>query len=879
MNTSKLIPSAFAAIAVATSAALPLAATATTTIVHDAARDLCLNQANAATYTNAYGGVWTFMRADSNTGNRTVLPSYREGEGTHTVGETSQAVVYQRGPAMATSGTETNPRFAVNQTAWNDTTENWRGSGHPAIPSGSLSCHPGKLQDGKRCAVLRFTVPRSGTYRVVARAWDQNTGTRGVSLLVNGAVQGSRQTWSGNASAPVTKDFSLAAAAYSAGDTIEFAIDGNNTYSANATGLEFKIEETVEDAVDAAASFRAGQSAASPPNPFSDSFGSWSAIETDGLVTDKTRTNMPAASAVVSEQGTSISGWGENATSSPYLRVNMADAMVVTTNANGTTSTTQGRAFAPREFMLHPKNGANAAVVLRVIPTAGGIYDIGISARDMNNTKTEFTADDGVNVWLLNGGRALGKMRVSAERTSASGTIFVPEVRVAPGIPVEVVVDNCGKNGNDLTGLVAAFVKRDIPCASWSANSAMIASEKSGSPSNPFSQNGATWTAGYCAGGLNGPFTAYGTRYDVGTAITGWKFGTAANIPRIAANKAGRILTATEAGGQLPLGEGALMGHPSRDNGATAVRFTAPRYGVYSASAWATDFSHETKYVAEDNGVAVHIMAGGKSLDSTIVNASPHGSWASVPGQGVVGKDRIYLKSGETIDFVIDMNGYQNNDATELYAWVDEDAELTAKTVLSVDLDGAASAGTYSGTARMGYSGGVWTRLAVPDGAAAVESRPLKDSGTGERTGAVLVLSKAGGIAATADGGATDTTASALFRDGVVSTGTSDVTTFTLTGLLPEADYDLYLYSRAKSGDAVVNGAFASGGAEAVSTEEWFADNGGDYAVLKVRSDASGVASGTFRSASDATAVWGGLQIVGPGYAGYVPEATVLFCR
>ncbi|MBR4613407.1 MAG: hypothetical protein IKO40_11915, partial [Kiritimatiellae bacterium] len=633
MNTSKLIPSAFAAIAVATSAALPLAATATTTIVHDAARDLCLNQANAATYTNVYGGVWTFMRANSNTGNRTVLPSYRESEGTHA----GQTVVYQRGPAMGTSGTETNPRFAVNQTAWNDTTENWRGSGHPAIPSGSLSCHPGKLQDGKRCAVLRFTVPRSGTYRVVAKAWDQNTGTRGVSLLVNGQVQGNRQTWTGNASSPVTKDFSLAAAAYSAGDTIEFAIDGNNTYSANATGLEFKIEETVEDAVDAAAAFRLSQSAASPTNPFKDSFGSWSAIETDGLVTSYTRAALLVASAVVSEQGTSISGWGENATSSPYLRVNVADAMVVSTNANGTTSTTQGRAFAPREFMLHPKNGANAAVVLRVIPTEGGIYDIGISARDMNNTETEFTADDGVNVWLLNGGRALGKMRVSAERTSASGTIFVPEVRVAPGIPVEVVVDNCGKNGNDLTGLVAAFVKRDIPGTSWSANSAMIASE-SGSPSNPFSQNGATatWTAGYCADGLNGPFTAYGTRYDFGTApITGWKLGTSSNIPRIAANTAGRILAASENGAQLPLGEGALMGHPSRDNGATAVRFTAPRDGVYSASAWATDFSHETKYVAEDNGVAVHILAGGKSLDSTIVNASPHGSWASVPGQGV----------------------------------------------------------------------------------------------------------------------------------------------------------------------------------------------------------------------------------------------------
>ena len=204
---------------------------------------------------------------------------------------------------------------------------------------------------------------------------------------------------------------------------------------------------------------------------------------------------------------------------------------------------------------------------------------------------------------------------------------------------------------------------------------------------------------------------------------------------------------------------------------------------------------------------------------------------------------------------------------------------MTAKTVLSVDLDGASSAGTYSGTARVGYTGGVWTRLAVPDGAATVESRPLKNSGTGERTGAVLVLSKVGGISATADDGAMDTEASALFRDGVVSTGTSDVTTFTLTGLLPEADYELYLYSRAKSGDAVVNGAFASSGANAVSTDKWFVTEGGDYAVLTVRSDANGVATGTFSSASDATAVWGGVQIVGPGFEEFVPDATTVIFR
>ena len=49
----------------------------TTNIVHDAARDLVLNSASTAVYTNFYGGVWSFMRSKTYNGARTLLPSVR----------------------------------------------------------------------------------------------------------------------------------------------------------------------------------------------------------------------------------------------------------------------------------------------------------------------------------------------------------------------------------------------------------------------------------------------------------------------------------------------------------------------------------------------------------------------------------------------------------------------------------------------------------------------------------------------------------------------------------------------------------------------------------------------------------------------------------
>jgi len=202
----------------------------TTNIVHDAARDLVLNSANKAVYTNFYGGVWSFMRASSYTGERTLMPGVRYRTDTETDASGGNfnpprdnlPIYWERGPAKGNSS----PCFSVNPSPWPDTKTFMRGADYPAIQPGELSCHPGNTTDaGNQCVVLRFTVPRAGTYAVTAKAWNRNTGWTAVALLVNGTVKSARQAWKSPATAVVTNDFSLAAATYAAGDVIELTVD------------------------------------------------------------------------------------------------------------------------------------------------------------------------------------------------------------------------------------------------------------------------------------------------------------------------------------------------------------------------------------------------------------------------------------------------------------------------------------------------------------------------------------------------------------------------------------------------------------------------------------------------------------------------------
>ena len=880
------------------------AAHGVTNIVHDAARDLVLNTDSKAVYTNLYGGVWSFMRASSYAGTvaRTLMPSVRSRPGTETDASGANFkpqrdnlhIFWERGPAKASASS---PCFCVNPSPWPDTNTFMRGADYPAIQPGEISCHPGDTTDaGNQCAVLRFTVPRAGTYAVTAKAWNRNQGWTAVALLVNGTERSPRRVWKSPATAVATNDFSLAAATYAAGDVIELTVDGDNTYNSNATGFEFKIAEEVEAVYDASSAFLANRLSENPANPYSDAFGTWTAYCTTnytGAFSPATalREKLNSVKYTRVTQGDVLAGLAWYGTI-PYITANFSGAMAVETNSAGLATSARCRAFLPGELNIFPGGGGGASTILEVLPAEDGIYDVGLAVRDMLYGAS--SADGGANVWLLQGDKVLAKRYISVERGapySSSDTIFFQDVRLMPQIPLAVAVDNYnGENNSDGVGTHWTFIRKRAFSATYDANAAMKANMTSASPSNPFTHNGVMWTAGLCAGGWRGAFTPYAMRQtgQCGGTADGWG-ETAGTSPFIRMNTSGRTITATEAGSNFAVGTDALMGHPKSDNSATALRFTAPSDGIYTATIWAKDHAHQSNPdpTAYDTGVDVHLIAGGRHAAQEIINVHPN---AHRPVSCQLTGDRLYLKAGETVTFAIGANGAYYSDLTSFYAWLDPDAEAEGLQRVNIDLNGAASgetASTFAGAGRVGFTGEKWNGVAAADGAAAVESRALYASDGATRTGAQLAIRRGEDvIAASAANLATDTAAGALFADGVVSANSSDAYTFTLTGLLPNTDYECYFYSRALTGAppatsaSVVRGTFTAGGATATSEKTWFADSFGDYARLDVRSDANGEITGTFRSASaTGAAFWCGLQVLGPGFAPYVPKGTVIIIR
>ena len=633
------------------------------TIVHDAGRDLVLNSRSAFVYTNAYGGVWSYMSAASYqpSSPRTLLTDVRY----YTNNVSSMVkdalwydVVLMRGPSIVPGGAYQLPVIAVNQGNVSATSY-LTAAGFPDIPPGQIALHP-----GARCAVLRFTMPRDAVYTVTARIWNQNIGLIGMSLQTNGVLTQARQVWKGSERKNQVCDLSLPAKTFKAGDWVELVVDDDAKLNSNAAGVTFEIAEEVLGVIDAGTAMHANMTAASPANPYTVSEGAWQAFhgKAGTSATNFTR-NLLATGYVRSTQGSNARGFAVNG-GLPWCVVNATGGYVVETNAQNRATFCQGRALAPDELMMHPQDQNGFQTVgVRFTPDANGIYDIGVTARDLSKANYA-DAGSGVNVWLLQGLQVLAKTYVSLEHNPSCDTIFLRGVPVLSEIPVEVVVDAEGDINSDSTGITFAMVKTcDIP-PEFDASAALRACFESASPANPFQYNGCEWAVGTLQGGFAGTFTAYPLRQDArfdGFGL-GWGENTGTS-PYMGVNMGGKQSTGTK-NTDYAIGRGMLYAHPRSDNSASCIRFTAARRGLYKATAWFKDLNAGGTL---DNcaGVDVHILTNGLNAASRVVS----GETGIV--YGGLDTEPFELRRGGTVSFAIGANGAYHSDMTGFHAWVE----------------------------------------------------------------------------------------------------------------------------------------------------------------------------------------------------------------
>lgn len=626
-------------------------------VVHDAGRDLALNSASASVFTNAAGGVWSFMRSAAPTGDRTLMPAVRERASTTLTDSNGLRILHQRGPAAASNGS---PAFAVNPTAWADNQTFMRGDGYPFIPPGQLSCHPGDIADeGNQCCVLRFTFPRTGMYSVMAKAWNQNTGWTAVSLLVNGEVRKDRVAWKSPAAAVVTNDFSLAAAKFNSGDFVELTVDGNNTYYSNATGIRFEIEEIVEQLIDAGAAMQAHVIAdgASATAAFSTEDGVWRAeVAANGTnVTANLSRTLLESWCVREAQGSNLSGWDMTGLL-PRIYVNATGAYASETNEAGQQTFCTGRAIAPGELFIHPN--LNQPAVLSFTPARSGRYDIGIVARDLNLMNNSH--GDGVLVKLVQGARLLAEKHVATESglgLSSSGTIFMPGVVVAAGVPLELVVDQFVYHESDSTALTWQMVKVGED-GIYSANAAMIANLNGAAPAASYSGEGASWQVG--TRGSDGEIKPFATLQNLKFNDTMKAFGnTASTSPYFGANLSGASIPANWVGNNIAAGNGMLLAHPSSSEPAM-LRFSVPKKGVYDVKSFFMDCAN-----TGGDGVNVQVFINGVNIAEAAVYSA-----ANQIDHSSIDVPELKLRANDFVDFVIDLGVNHNSDLTGAYIWL-----------------------------------------------------------------------------------------------------------------------------------------------------------------------------------------------------------------
>ena len=760
------------------------------------------------------------------------------------------------------------------------------------IEADELIVHPG--DSGNDYAVLRFTVPEDGWYSAFASFHDINcqepqnqTPYSGVDVHVTLGSESAGDTdlvsaivtLEDNGAAARTQrfDYQMPVRYLTQGTRIQFVVGPNSVYYNDGTGVKaIVVKEDAGRFYDSGDAFMSNVSA-DFTNPYGTALhGTWFAL----IASLPNRANaidfptwIPANyeyslnNGLTAQRTDDIKGFNTSGGNEPCVTVNTSDSPV--------------DGISPRELYIHPpSHDNNQCVVARFRPPESGRYSASVVVRDISFGTADF---DGIEVFLVVADQIVTNAVVRGEEhVKSTAHLTFDDLLLALGEPVDILISPRSTYYSDGTAVSAIFRREDGEV--YDANKSLYAHHASDSHTLPFNDvlgGGAQWTLGTKANTYgNAAFTEMPEfLFYSGTALDWWghAYGTSDNggEPRFAMTTnavASSDSSMWNLSGDTMLGitPNELYAHPNRyqtGNACPTVRATVPTDGIYRVRGHIRDLNSG----GSGDGVRFTFSADGLVAITSYVSLDGTRHMDSTAEKSIEG-DRLWLKAGETFDAVIDPIFNYYCDATGFsVCYEQEDAETPS--VVNVDFTGTGS-GKFSANAtrgREGYSDCLsWNALRPGSAASVAVENCYEADGTTPRN-LTVALSRASGAAIAAGSAVTGT---AFFDSFVVSSGSEDAYTFTISKLKANEPYTLYLYSA--NGAASGNAAFTVGGVTKGTDRPWTLGETKMLTRFDVVSDANGEISGTFAAADGNGGAFNGLTLVGelPGYK--APQFTII---
>ena len=843
-------------------------ASASARTVYDAGKALRRNFTENATpanpYTDENGGKWYYSSAAG------VAPYTSLGNFASSYAKIDNSQLQGWGGTSA-------PHLKVNITGQTLTSSDFMVGNCERIEADEMVFHPG--QSGNSCMVLRFVVPAAGWYSAFASFHDISRQTTkdassGASVYVgvgaNDIFASSVVSLEAVVGSTKRFDFQMPVRYLEKNTEIRFSVNNNKgssgiAHANDATGVKvFVVKEDAGLFYDSGIAMKNNVAALPYVNPYGTiADGTWYCLTATAPKEQTAPGNISRAadSRITNEvTSTSLKGFANSsAGQSPFVLVN--------------TASSKQADVAPGEIKVHPKAAdytCKTWTVLRFRPPESGCYSGSIVVRDVALADLSACPNaDGVDVYLYIADTLVTNAYVSLETPVACTAHFTFDRRfMAAGEPVDIVVSPHGQVASDSTGVSAIFRREDGIV--YDAGKSFFTDHSAGGKSDLFGDkrgDGAIWQLGAKTNAWCGEqfYTELRTSSIASGSKAKWwmqgRFSSWNEFPYFlmttngVASADGAFGISADLFAVSPYEFAARPNDPGYQSSSPTIDATVPSNGIYRVRSCVRDLHN-----GGGDGIKASVVVNGNVVDTALIQRLSSGGELY---ESVLSADRLWLKAGDRIAYVIDPLSSKDYDQTGISACYENTGDVAAS-VVNVDIagSGAGKALRYSVPGREGWSD--WNRWNAlrPAGASSASVEDCREADGTTKRNVTVTLTRGSGNANVVGSGS-----SSVLDNYVQSSGASDPYTFTVSSLKANEPYTLYLYSA--KGDASGNATFTVGGETKGVEETWSLGATKMLTRFEAKSDANGVITGTFAAADANGGAFNGLTLVGefPEYA------------